>query len=161
MGQDGEPRQLRRGISEPPAGPEVQRALQGLAGGPGRAVLVVEPVPDQQARLARLVTVRGHRAIGTSSMDGARAFIRAFPVDLVLLAEEVVGDSALAVVAEVLGTRPHARVVIMTAPDHVGFGHASRVLEHIERPFSVDALNRLLSHESLRPSRPPPIPAAE
>jgi ActR/RegA family two-component response regulator len=160
VGRDGElrePDSNREGTE----GPEVQRALQGHAVGPGRAVLVVEPGHDQQARLARLVTVRGHRAIGTSSMDGARAFIRAFPVDLVLLAEEVVGDSALAVVAEVLGTRPHARVVIMTAPAHAGFGHASRVLEHIERPFSVDALTRLLGHEGARSSHPPPVPAAE
>lgn len=150
MGEERDPRE----------GTEVQRALQGLAGGPGRAVLVVEPGPDQQARLARLVTVRGHRAIGTSSLDGARAFIRAFPVDLVLLAQEVVGDSALAIVADLLGTRPHARVVIMTTPDHVGFGPASRVLEHVERPFSADVLNRLLGTDALRGSQPP-VPAAE
>jgi DNA-binding NtrC family response regulator len=125
-------------------GIEVQRALQGLADGPGRAVLVVEPSPDQQARLARLVTVRGHRAIGTSSLDGARAFLRAFPVDLILLAHELVETSALAVVAELLGTRPHARVVIMTPPEQMEELSSSTVLEHVARPFSGETLSSLL-----------------
>lgn len=127
-----------------PDSSDVQRALQNLADGPGRAVLVVEPSPDQQARLARLVTVRGHRAIGTSSLDGARAFMRAFPVDLVLLAHEVVGDAALAVVAELLGTRPHARVVILTQPEQMDQLASSRVLEHVARPFNGEMLGALL-----------------
>ena len=67
----------------------VEHALRGLSGGPGSAVLIVEPSPDHQARVARLLAVRGHRAIGTTSVDGAMAFMRAFPVDLVLLAEEI------------------------------------------------------------------------
>lgn len=125
-------------------GAEVQRALQGLARGPGRAVLVVEPSPDQQARLARLVAVRGHRAIGTSSLDGARAFMRAFPVDLVLLAHELVEQSALAVVAELVGTRPHARVVIMTPPEQMHELPTSNVLEHVAKPFNGETLSNLL-----------------
>jgi DNA-binding response OmpR family regulator len=138
-GADGEAVQAAQADSS-----DVQRALQNLADGPGRAVLVVEPSPDQQARLARLVTVRGHRAIGTSSLDGARAFMRAFPVDLVLLAHEVVGDSALSVVAELVGTRPHARVVILTPPEHMDQVSSSRVLEHVARPFNGEMLGALL-----------------
>jgi DNA-binding response OmpR family regulator len=93
---------------------DLQRALAGLSHGPGRAVLIVEPSPDQQARLARLMAVNGHRAIGTSTLDGALAFLRAFPVDLVLLAEELAGDNPLRVVAEIVGNRPNARIAIMT-----------------------------------------------
>ena len=67
----------------------IEHALRGLTTAKGRAVLIVEPNPDQQARLARLVAVRGHRVIGTTSIEGAVAFMRAFPVDLVLLVHSI------------------------------------------------------------------------
>lgn len=129
---------------------EFERALEGLRGGPGRAVLIVEPSPDQQSRLARLMAVHGHRAIGASSIDGALAFLREFPVDLVLLAEELSGDSPLRVVAEFIGRRPNARVVIMTRPH--GEQSAPAVdtgrfaaLEYVPRAINGDVLQTLLS----------------
>ena len=97
--------------------------------------------------MARLLAVRGHRAIGTTSIDGALAFLRAFPVDLVLLAEEAVGDSPLRVVAELVGRRPNARIVILTPPraaapasmlDRVG------ALEYMPRSFDGETLAALL-----------------
>jgi ActR/RegA family two-component response regulator len=128
---------------------DVQRALAGLSEGPGRAVLIVEPSPDQQARLARLMAVHGHRAIGTSTLDGALAFLRAFPADLVLLAEEIAGDSPLRVVAEIVGRRPNARIAIMTppastepnAPDIQRFA----ALDYVPRSLGSDVLQGLLS----------------
>ena len=124
---------------------DLEHALRGLKSGPGKVVLIVEPSPDQQARMARLLAVRGHRAIGTTSIDGALAFLRAFPVDLVLLAEEAVGDSPLRVVAELIGRRPNARIVILTparapatTPDRIA------ALEYMPRSFDGEALAALL-----------------
>jgi len=126
---------------------QLHEALRELEGGPGRAVLIVEPSPDHQARLARLMAIHGHRAVGTSSLEGALAFLRAFPADLVLLAEELVGDSPLRVVAEIVGRRPGARIVIMTPPtslqptldpSHLG------ALEYVPRSFGGDVLEALL-----------------
>jgi DNA-binding NtrC family response regulator len=128
---------------------DLQRALAGLSHGPGRAVLIVEPSPDQQARLARLMAVNGHRAIGTSTLDGAIAFLRAFPVDLVLLSEELAGDNPLRVVAEIVGNRPNARIAIMTpsrprqedAPqDATRFA----ALDYVPSSFGAEELQTLL-----------------
>jgi ActR/RegA family two-component response regulator len=127
---------------------DIDHALRGLQSGPGRVVLIVEPSPDQQARMARLLAVRGHRAIGTTSLDGALAFLRAFPVDLVLLAEEAAGESPLRVVAELVGRRPNARIVILT-PSRGPAGDASTVermtaLEYMPRSVDGEALAALL-----------------
>lgn len=128
---------------------DLQRALAGLSHGPGRAVLIVEPSPDQQARLARLMAVNGHRAIGTSTLDGALAFLRAFPVDLVLLAEELAGDNPLRVVAEIVGNRPNARIAIMT-PSRPQPGDATQdtarfaALDYVPSSFGSEELQTLL-----------------
>jgi len=126
---------------------DVPNAVRDLRTGPGRAVLIVEPSPDQQARLARLLAVRGHRAVGTTTLDGALALLRAFPVDLILLAEEVAGESPLRVVAEIVGRRPNARIVIMTRPRKAeAIDDADRLsaLEYVPRSFDGDALAALI-----------------
>jgi ActR/RegA family two-component response regulator len=128
---------------------DIEHALRGLQNGPGRVVLIVEPSPDHQAKLARLLAVRGHRAIGTTSIDGALAFLRAFPVDLVLLAEEVAGDSPLRVVAELIGRRPNARIVIMTPPLAADAARSMTragmaPLEYMPRSFDGETLAALL-----------------
>ena len=126
---------------------QLQQALRDLQGGPGRAVLIVEPNPDHQSRLARLMAVHGHRAVGTSTLEGALAFLQAFPADLVLLAEELVGDSPLRVVAEIVGQRPGARIVIMTQPStspDKPEAEPRGALEYVPRSFGVDVLQTLL-----------------
>ena len=127
---------------------DIEQALRGLQNGPGRVVLIVEPSPDQQAKMARLLAVRGHRAIGTTSLDGALAFLRAFPVDLVLLAEEVAGDAPLRVVAELIGRRPNARIVILTphrdTPAAAIVRDRMAALEYMPRSFDGETLAALL-----------------
>ncbi len=127
---------------------DIEQALRGLQNGPGRVVLIVEPSPDQQAKMARLLAVRGHRAIGTTSLDGALAFLRAFPVDLVLLAEEVAGDAPLRVVAELIGRRPNARIVILTPQRDTPAAAIARdrmaALEYMPRSFDGETLAALL-----------------
>ena len=122
---------------------DLQRALAGLKQGPGRAVLIVEGSPDQQARLARLMAVNGHRAIGTSTIEGALAFLQAFPVDLVLLSEQLAGDNPLPVVAEIVGRRPHARIAIMTAGKHAPDARFV-ALDYVPVTLNSDTLRELL-----------------
>lgn len=128
-------------------------ALRKLSRSAGRAVLIVEPSPDHQARLARLVAVHGHRAIGTCSLDGALALLQVFPVDLVLLADEIAGRAPLQVVAEIVGRRPGSRIVIMTPPGQSQGSEASEgkdtsprldALEYVPRLFGGDVLQSLL-----------------
>ena len=124
-------------------------ALRKLSRSSGRAVLIVEPSPDHQARLARLVAVHGHRAIGTCGLDGALALLRVFPVDLVLLAEEITGTAPLEVVAEIVSRRPATRIVIMTPPASASdvSEDAGRLaaLEYVPRLFGGDVLQTLLA----------------
>jgi ActR/RegA family two-component response regulator len=131
-----------------PSDERLKAALQGLGVGPGRAVLIVESSPDHQARLARLIAVHGHRAIGTSTLEGALAFLRAFPVDLVLLDEQIGGESPLPVVAQIVGLRPHARIVIMTRPEAGGAAEGERfgALEYVSRSLGGDVLQELLAN---------------
>lgn len=76
------------------------------------AVLIVEPLPDQQWKLARMFTVQGYRVIGSASVMAARALLRRFPVDLIMLAE----DDNQRLTADVTDLRvqaPNAQVVVM------------------------------------------------
>jgi ActR/RegA family two-component response regulator len=123
-------------------------ALRKLSRSSGRAVLIVEPSPDHQARLARLVAVHGHRAIGTCGLDGALALLRVFPVDLVLLAEEITGGAPLEVVAEIVNRRPATRIVIMTPPASASTDADEgrlAALEYVPRQFGADVLQTLLA----------------
>jgi ActR/RegA family two-component response regulator len=146
---DGDQRTGERRAESAPAIPFTD-ALRKLSLSTGRAVLIVEPSPDHQARLARLVAVHGHRAVGTCSLDGALALLQVFPVDLVLLADEVAGAAPLKVVAEIVRRRPGSRIVIMTPPTSKGPAEPADTsprldaLEYVPRLFGGDVLQSLL-----------------
>ena len=132
-------------------GKAVPKAVEGLSKGPGRAVLIVDPSPDHQARLARLMAVHGHRAIGTSSLDGAFAFLQAFPADLVLLSEEAAGATPRTVVADIGNRRPNARVAIMVPHDRAELDGDAELgaddeerLEYVPRALNGETLATLL-----------------
>jgi DNA-binding response OmpR family regulator len=120
-------------------------AAAGLLRGRGRAVLIVDPSPDHQARLARLTAVHGHRAIGASSLDGALAFLQAFPADLVLLAEEAAGPAPMRAVAELVGKRPTARIAILTPRTLPDDEPGVTALEYVPSALSGERLTALLS----------------
>lgn len=131
----------------------VPEAVKGLSKGPGRAVLIVDPSPDHQARLARLMAVHGHRAIGASSLDGAFAFLQAFPADLVLLSEEAAGAEPRSVVADIAGRQPNARVAIMVPDVNAetdvdtetdADGEPLTALEYVPRALNGETLAALL-----------------
>lgn len=114
----------------------------------GRAALVIEANPDHQQRLARLLTFGGDRVVGTGTVDGARTLLREFPVDLVLIAEELTLPNPMALIADMVGLQPGARFVILTEPEEP----ASAVrplrfeqLEYLERPEEPGVLRELLA----------------
>jgi len=109
---------------------------------------VLEPNPDHQARLARLLTVHGNRVIGTSSLDAAAALMREFRVDLVLLAEELTLPDPAGAVANLVALQPEARIAIMTGDEDGGSGvRPARVaaVEYLARPLGQRGLADLLS----------------
>jgi CheY-like chemotaxis protein len=80
----------------------------------GRSILVVEADPEVQARLARGLSRRGHRVVGTGSGDGALALVSQWDVDLVLISDTLPGRSGVEVVRAVHQARPRAAIVLMS-----------------------------------------------
>jgi DNA-binding NtrC family response regulator len=113
----------------------------------GPTVLVIEPNPDRQWRAARLVTLLGHRVIGTSSLGGAFALLAACPVQMVLVDEELCDGDVRGMVADLKALQPDCRVTVMTAPESSGSGvHPARLefVDYVPQPLVPDDLKRLL-----------------
>lgn len=117
-----------------------ERKLEGI--------LVVERDPDVQWHLARMLTVQGHRVVGTSSGDGALALVAQWPVDLVLVGEDLPGMSGLEVASRLRKQTPDVPVVLMTRASSDESSLAARVAgaaASIVRPFRPEALASLLA----------------
>jgi CheY-like chemotaxis protein len=80
----------------------------------GRSILVVEADPEVQARLARGLSRRGNRVVGTGSGDGALALVSQWDVDLVLISDSLPGRSGVEVMRLIHKARPHATLVLMS-----------------------------------------------
>ncbi len=131
-------------------GAKVDRARRAVAAvAPERscAILVVEGDPDQQWRLARSLTVLGHRVVGTSSAEGALALVREWPVDFVLVADTLLGANEVDLAARLREARPGVPVVLVTRADSpltraealiAGF------VEHVVKPFRPEMLAELI-----------------
>ncbi|MCS6798633.1 MAG: response regulator [Myxococcota bacterium] len=117
------------------------RPSQPLPRAPG--VLVVEDDPDQQWRLARMLTVDGSRVVATSSAEGAVALLREWPADVVLLDDELGGTSGIDVARRIHALRPRLPIVLMTSD---GGAHVERTAENagvaacLHKPFGREAL---------------------
>lgn len=110
-------------------------------------VLVIEDDPDLQWRLARMLTVQGNRVVGTSSGDGALALISQWPVDLILVDEDLPGMSGLEVARRIGETHPGVPVVLMTGDSSEETQTAARIAGAVAcliKPFRVEALLDLL-----------------
>jgi CheY-like chemotaxis protein len=105
------------GSEKTSADKKVVEAARLVAAHHPSGVLVIEDDPDLQWRLARMLTVQGNRVVGTSSGDGALALISQWPVDLVLVDEDLPGMSGLEVAKRIRGSHPHIPVVLMTGAD--------------------------------------------
>ena len=143
--------------NDPPAKPQpvanqrkLARARRAVATIPPtrvRGVLVVEDDPDLQWTLARMLTVRGNRVVGTSSGEGALELMAQWPVDLVLVDDSLPGMSGMEFAERVRELYPDTPVVLMSS-DEVGNGSPAgeRVgaIATILKPFRPEALIELL-----------------
>jgi len=89
-----------------------QSLSPAAAGGP--TVLIVEPLPDQQWKLARMFTVQGYRVIGSASLHAAKALLRRFPVNLILLAEGSCEDGLEEALEGLMVQARKTRVLVMS-----------------------------------------------
>lgn len=122
---------------------KIHEAARVVAERRPRGVLVVEDDPDLQWRLARMLTVQGNRVVGTSSGDGALALISQWPVDLVLIDEDLPGMSGLDVARRIRGSHPHIPVVLMTGEDSAEKRSAASlagVVKTLTKPLRVEHL---------------------
>ncbi len=113
-----------------------------------RGVLVVEDDPDLQWRLARMLTVRGNRVVGTSSAEGALELMRQWPVDLVLVDDSLPGMSGVELARVVAREHPETPVVLMSSADEGGesaiAARLAGAVATIAKPFRPEALLELL-----------------
>lgn len=111
-----------------------------------RGVLIVEDDPDLQWKLARMLTVRGNRVVGTSSAEGALELIRQWPVDLVLIDDGLPGMSGMELARIIQEHHPDTPVVLMTSEESRGRLAATLagVVAVVAKPFRLETLVDLL-----------------
>ncbi|MGE0790115.1 MAG: response regulator [Sandaracinaceae bacterium] len=112
-----------------------------------RGVLVVEDDPDLQWRLARMLTVRGNRVVGTSSGEAALELIRQWPVDLVLIDDGLPGMSGVELARTLRDQFPDIPVVMMSSTETQESTLAAKLagaIAVITKPFRPDAIIELL-----------------
>lgn len=112
-----------------------------------RGVLVVEDDPDLQWQLARMLTVRGNRVVGTSSAEGALELLRQWPVDLVLVDDGLPGMSGLELARTIRDAHPETAVVLMSSHDTPQARIAAKLagaVAVVAKPFQIDSLVDLL-----------------
>jgi len=110
-------------------------------------ILVIEDDPDLQWHLARMLTVQGHRVVGTSSGDGALALVSQWRVDLILVDEELPGMNGLEVATRLREEHPQIPVVLMTCEATEELHIAARVagvVETLVKPFRSEAITELV-----------------
>jgi CheY-like chemotaxis protein len=142
------------------AAPAMASAAREMASLPGRpsvaptiaAILVVETDPDLQWRLARQLTVRGHRVVGTGSPEGALALLEAWPVDLVLIDADLRSDTGVTAVdlaRDIRERHPDIRVALMTGePPREEQRLAARLagaMACLVKPFRAEAIAEVLA----------------
>ena len=123
-------------------------------------MLLVEADPDLQWRLARMLTLRGHRVVGTVSGDGASALMREWPVDVVLIADQLRDASGLEV-ARMLGQAyPDVPIVIMISQESPQLQLAAKLAGAVAvliKPFRMEAFSQLLAGFSIAGKVPVPL----
>lgn len=112
-------------------------------------ILVIEDDPDLQWKLARMATVQGHRVVGVSSGEGALALIAQWPVDLVLVDDELPGISGIEVTKRIRDLRPVIPIVLMTTSNSSEFRLAARhagAMACLIKPFRSEIMTEVIQH---------------
>jgi len=124
---------------------KARRAVATIPPTRSRGVLVVEPDPDLQWRLARMLTVRGNRVVGTSSAEGALELIAQWPVDLVLVDDTLPGMSGAELARVIQERHPETPVVLMASEDARPLAETlANVVAVVTKPFRPETLVELL-----------------
>jgi CheY-like chemotaxis protein len=150
--RDSSPPPLRAGKSEPslPATRQearkletARRAIASVPPSRERGVLVVEDDPDLQWKLARMLTLRGNRVVGTASGEAALELISQWPVDLALVDDSLPGMSGVELARTIHERHPGVPVVLMSTQDSRENRLAARLagaVAVIIKPFALDSL---------------------
>ncbi|NOY93314.1 MAG: response regulator [Deltaproteobacteria bacterium] len=115
--------------------------------GRGLGVLVIESDPDLQWHLARMLTVRGHRVVGTSSGDGAHALLERWPADLVVVGEDLPGMDGFEVCRRIREQLETVEILLVASGHSADAKIAARLAGAavcIERPLAPGALAKAL-----------------
>jgi DNA-binding response OmpR family regulator len=124
-----------------------RRAVAAVEAVRERGVLVVEDDPDLQWRLARMLTVRGNRVVGTSSGEAALELMSQWPVDLVLVDDTLPGMSGVELARVIQERHAGIPVVLMSAEDTRESRLAARLagaVAVLTKPFAIESLFDLL-----------------
>lgn len=127
-------------------------------------VLVVESDPDLQWRLARTLTVEGNRVVGTSSGDGALALVSEWPVDLVLVSEELPGMEGIEVIRHLHERCPSLVSILLAEEDTADLRAAARLAGAttcIRKPKDIHQLVAVIGELPLPADVRPPVTPAE
>jgi CheY-like chemotaxis protein len=120
-----------------------------------RSVLVVEADPEVQARLARNLSRRGNRVVGTGSGDGALALISQWEVDLVLISDNLPGRTGVEVARLVHLARPNATIVLMCdnlEPGTRAAARAAGATECVRKPLLDEHIGYWLRFRATLPT---------
>lgn len=127
-------------------------------------VLVVEADPDLQWRLARTLTVEGNRVVGTSSGDGALALVAEWPVDLVLVSEELPGMEGIEVIRHLHERCPTLVSVLLADEDTSDLRAAARLAGAttcIRKPKDIHDLITVIADLPMPADVRPPVAPAD
>ncbi len=127
-------------------------------------VLVVESDPDLQWRLARTLTVEGNRVVGTSSGDGALALVAEWPVDLVLVSEELPGMEGIEVIRHLHERCPTLVSVLLAEDDTADLRAAARLAGAttcIRKPKDIHDLITVIGDLPMPADVRPPVAPAD
>lgn len=76
-----------------------------------RDVLIVEPDPDRQTELSRVLALPGRRIVGTSSADGAYSLVHAHRPDAIFVAPGLENVSSVKLCADLRHLCPRSLIV--------------------------------------------------
>ena len=120
------------------------------------AILVVEDDPDLQWKMARMLTVRGNRVVGTSSGEAALELMSQWRVDLVLVDESLPSMSGHELARIIRERYPMVPVVLLSdGPPKHGPGLAA-VTAVVPKPFRIETVLDVLRSLLGRLTFPPP-----
>jgi len=131
---------------------ESMESSVGVISNRGHGVLVVESDPDLQWRIARTLTVDGNRVVGTSTGEGALALLEQWPVDLVLVDENLPGIDGIELIRRLADTSPDITLILLTDsedPDLQVTARLAGATSCIRKPFRVDVLEAVLAVEEM------------